>query len=451
MSAGLKRLGVQIGAFMKMTLSAAWLLSSAALSLAGAAENPVLCPGNDAAKPSPRLFAQNTAAKKSSAGRATELKYFDPSEATGSSAAVIVGQNHLAHTAQLLPVDTNGRIIGNKDATLQIERVLDNLQTALTTVGSDFNRLVKINVVVTQQQTVNEVQKAFSRQFNDNKPAVSFVVVEHLSNPDALVAMDAVATTSKVPGKESVTRLTSGKLYRSRNGSAHVAILPGGPKIYLSGQAELGTLGLATRKTLESLRATLKQLDLDETRIVQLKAFMQPMAAVEDVEAEMVRFFDPQPVPPLVFVEWDSTAPIEIELIAAANETDGNTSPDTVDYLTPPGTKASPVYSRVVRINRGNIIYISGLYAAGSLTPESQLREIFSTLEYLADKTGSDMRHLVKATYYAADEESDRKLDELRPKYFNPTRPPAASKARVTGAGMEKTSVTLDMIAVSQK
>ncbi len=440
---------------MKMTFSAAVFIFLAARSPAGAAERPPVGPAIVNPVPAPRLLAQNSAAKiaakKPSTDRATELKFLEPSEATGTSAAVIVGQNHLAHTAQLLPVDATGRIIGKKDAPLQIERVLDNLQTALTAAGSGFNRLVKINVVVTRQETVAEVQKAFSKQFSDTKPAVSFVVVEHLAHPDALVAMDAVATTSKAPGKDGVTRLTSGSLYRSRNGSSHVAILPGGPKVYVSGQAEPGTLGTATRKTLESLRATLKQLNLDEARVVQLKAFMQPMAALEDVETEMIRFFDPQPVPPLVFVEWDATAPIEIELIAAANEADSADAPDTVDYLTPPGLKASPVYTRVVRINRGNTIYISGLYGAGSLTPESQLREIFSTLEYLTEKTGSDLRHLVKATYYVADEESDQKLNDLRPKYYHPARPPAASKARVVGAGMDKTSVTLDMIAVSQK
>lgn len=439
---------------MKTTSFASLLLLGAALPLAWAAEIIEVRPPVSVAAPSLRLLAQNTAAKsaakKSAAGRETIVKYFDSSEATGTSSAVIVGQNHLAHTAQLLPLDAGGQIIGKKDASLQIERVLDNLQTVLTAVGSDFNRLVKVNVVVTRQKTVAEVQKAFAQHFNDSKPAVSFLVVEHLAHPDALVAMDAVATTSKEPGKESVTRITSSALYRSPNGSAHVAILPGGPKVYVSGQAEPGTLGEATRKTLESLRATLKHLDLDESRIVQLKAFLQPMTSVEDVEAEMVRFFDKQAVPPLVFVEWVSPSPIEIELIAAANESDSN-SPDTVEYFTPPGMKASPVYSRVARINRGNTIYISGLYGQGALTPESQLREIFSTLEYLADKTGSDLRHLVKATYYVTDDESSNKLNDLRPKYFDPARPPAASKAKVAGTGMENTSATLDIIAVSRK
>ena len=109
MSAGLKRLDAQTGAFMKMTFPAALFLLIAALSPAGAAERLPERPDKDTTTFSPQLLAQNNAAKssakKSSARGATELKYFDSSEATGSSAAVIVGQNHLAHTAQLLPVN----------------------------------------------------------------------------------------------------------------------------------------------------------------------------------------------------------------------------------------------------------------------------------------------------------------------------------------------------------
>ena len=57
----------------------------------------------------------------------------------------------------------------------------------------------------------------------------------------------------------------------------------------------------------------------------------------------------------------------------------------------------------------------------------------------------------MKATYYVADDDSSNKLNDLRPKYYDPARPPAASKAKVAGSGMENTSVTLDIIAVSRK
>jgi hypothetical protein len=58
---------------------------------------------------------------------------------------------------------------------------------------------------------------------------------------------------------------------------------------------------------------------------------------------------------------------------------------------------------------------------------------------------------LAKATYYVSNSEASGKLNELRPKFYNPQRPPAASKALVKSVGRNEMSVTLDMIAVSDK
>ena len=73
----------------------------------------------------------------------------------------------------------------------------------------------------------------------------------------------------------------------------------------------------------------------------------------------MVAFFGSEAVPPLTLVEWQSKNPIEIELIVAG---DRKPAGDSVEYLTPPGLKTSPVFSRVARVNRGDLIYVSGLY-----------------------------------------------------------------------------------------
>ena len=61
---------------------------------------------------------------------------------------------------------------------------------------------------------------------------------------------------------------------------------------------------------------------------------------------------------------------------------------------------------------------------------------------------GSDLRHLVKATYYVADDNTSRLLNELRPEYLEDGRAPAASKAMVPGTGSDGRTITLDMIAV---
>ena len=78
----------------------------------------------------------------------------------------------------------------------------------------------------------------------------------------------------------------------------------------------------------------------------------------------------------------------------------------------------------------------------------AQVTGIFTDLGRLLGKCGSDLRHLVKATYYVATPEASKALDEFRPRFYDPRRPPAASKAKVAGTGRAGRELTLDMIAV---
>jgi enamine deaminase RidA (YjgF/YER057c/UK114 family) len=225
-----------------------------------------------------------------------------------------------------------------------------------------------------------------------------------------------------------------------------VAILPPGSRIYVAGQAEKGKdLAEATRRTLESLRATLKFLGRDESDVVQLKAFVTPVTDVATVHREMARFFTKAPVPPVAFVEWQSTLPIEIELIAWGGR---DRKGPAVEYLTPPGMTASPIYSRVARTNNTDLVYIAGLQAREAAGGEAEVKEVFESLGTLLPRVGSDFRHLVKATYYVATDEASSKLNELRPRYYDPKRPPSASKAAVAGVGRPGRGLSVDMIAV---
>ena len=188
-----------------------------------------------------------------------------------------------------------------------------------------------------------------------------------------------------------------------------VAVLPAGPRVYVSGQSDPDAdLARATRKTLEGLGATLKYLGLDRSRVVRLKAFMQPMtaAASAEVEREVSAFFGGKDVPPLTLVEWRSSPsqPIEIELVAAGR--DPGAAP--VEYLTPPALKASPVFSRVALVNAGPLIYVSGLYGPSGTTGAAQVEAIFDTLARSSPKPAA-----TSATW-------------PRPPTTSPTTPPAA-------------------------
>jgi enamine deaminase RidA (YjgF/YER057c/UK114 family) len=375
------------------------------------------------------------------------IQYLNPDNATGTSAAAMANKLPLAHTAQLWPLNEKGELVGKGDPAKQTEQVIENIARALTEAGSGLTNLVKMNVYVTGPEVVPAVQETFSRRFNGPvKPAVSFVA-GNLAHPEAQVGMDAIAAAADTSNNVAVRRLRASSL-GGKQLSAHVAVLPPKNAFYVSGQAEAGELPSATRKTLESLQKTLLHFGLKRSTIVQLKAFMRPMSDVSVVENEIVRFFESEPVPPLVFVEWTMTAPIEIELIASAASNPGD-SRQSVTFLTPPGMTASPLYSRVARVNSDKIIFMSGLYGSTPQDAEAQIREVFSSLGQLLKKTGSDFNHLVKATYYVSDESASTKLNQLRPNYYDPKRPPAASKAMVKSVGMTGKSITVDMIAVT--
>jgi enamine deaminase RidA (YjgF/YER057c/UK114 family) len=357
---------------------------------------------------------------------ADPVTYLSEDELTGGSRAAVVGDVPLVHTAQFM-VAADGK---NRSAKEQVELVLEKVLGAIRSADGDAKQIVRLNVGVASLDTAGLVRETVARSFpKEKRPAVTFVVGK-LPAPDSIVAMDAVA-----PGKLTGTavRIVAG-----------AAILPPGRRVYVSGQAEKGDSPAdATRKTLASLRATLKWLELNDKHVVQCKAFLTPMSAAADVIREFNAHFGDNP-PPLVLVEWESTLPIEIELIASAP----GEQTDTVEFLTPPGMTASPIYSRVTRVQSNRFIYTAGLVSSRSGNGEAQVADTFDRLAAILKDAGSDLNHLVKATYYVSTDDASQQLNKLRPRYYDPKRPPAASKARVAGTGVKDRALALDMIAV---
>jgi enamine deaminase RidA (YjgF/YER057c/UK114 family) len=372
---------------------------------------------------------------------ADPVTYLAIDEATGGAVAVIVPNVPLVHTGQFMgapgPDRTNPRT-----AAEQADRVLEAVLVAVEAAGGDTGRLVRLNVGLTTADAAGPVREAIGRRIPaDRRPAVTFVV-GGLPTDGALVAMDAVAPAGPV---ERVRRVGGLRSAVPVGGSAAV-VLPAGRRVYVSGQAEPGgTPAEATRRTLAKLRATLTWLGLTDADVVQCRAFLTPMSAAPDVVKEFDAHFGAGG-PAIAFVEWKSTTPIEIELITAAPGAAAAAGP--VEYLTPPGLAASPIFSRVTRVASDRFIYTAGLAASRPGAGPTQVAGTFDRLRAVLGEAGGDLNHLVKATYYVADEDGGGALNRLRPRYYDPKRPPAASKAMVLGVGVPARSLTIDMIAV---
>lgn len=403
-------------------------------------------------------IASNAAGQAGVAGEVVSLlggrvKLLGASDEQGTSQAVVVDSLPLAYTAQVLPLQPNGTLAAQGSAGGQTAAAIANLDKLLERSGMSLEQVLKLNVYVARESDLASVRRAVATAFHRRmKPAVS-VVVTSLPHPGALVAVDAVAASREdaAPQPNAPPRVTVrgpapglGVL-----GSSALAVMPVGGQIYISGQAEMADdLKAATRKTLESLQATLKHLGRSTADVVQYRAFVKPMSSHQEVYQVFGDVLGKDRLPPLVLVEWESTLPTEIELVAWGGPSDGTRG---VQYVTPPGMIASPLFTAVVRSQRPQTIYIGGLYGTNAASSTAQITEIFETLRRVARAGGSDMKHLLKATYCVSDEGTGQKLNELRPRYFDPARPPAASKVMVRGVGWPGKSISVDMIAAPAK
>ncbi len=338
-----------------------------------------------------------------------------------AKAQAVPAGTQLLHTGQVFP-----SVAGALD-----DQVRDCIK-ALAKMTGGLDQIVRLHGVIAPEVTEADLMKSLQSCFPDDaKRPVLTLVRSSIEKSGRLVGFDAVARA--VDGYQA---------------SGNSAVLPSGGRIDIAGQAEKAdeTLPKATTATLESLERTLEFLGSDRSRIVQLKAFYQPAPDGAMRVRQAVKEFFEGLAPPLVLVEWNMSLPIEIEAVAAI----GPDSQKGLNYRTPPGMTTSPVYSRTAIVQgRFDTIYTSGLFAPEGTPFPDQAKPVFDQLREILDQTGSDMRHLTKATYYVSHPEANKSLDLIRPTLYDPARPPAASKAGVLGVIPGKgQGLVLDMIAV---
>lgn len=368
----------------------------------------------------------------------------------GGAQAIRIEGAALVHTGQSLPTDRSGSINGAQSPGVQVRRALDNLARALESSGSSLDQLIRLNAVTADTRAASALASEIEARFRlDSRPAVTLVEGK-LPVAGALVALDAVAAagiSAETPGE--VTWTVSPSLPGVRGGS-HAAILPDGPRSFVSGRAADGEPELAATDVLVQIDETLEHLEASREQLVQLRCFLRPIEAASLVEGRIVEFYGGR-APPVVFVEWLNRQAIEIEAIVAAAPADEPDDARPIAYLTPPGLTASPVFSRIARVLHPASIYVSTLNGRGSASAEQQIRAMFADLAGILGQAGSDLDHLAKATYYVSDDSTSTALNRIRPEFYDPKSPPAASKASVRGTAVSGRSLAVDMIAVPRE
>ena len=319
--------------------------------------------------------------------------------------------------------------------------MLDGVATALRAAGSDLDRIARLHVYVADDSVTASIDRLLAERFTAAvKPAVT-LVESRIPHAGVLVAMDAVGVTrrSKTVPPE---RIVVTGLAPVPGDGAHVAVQADGAFVIVSGRAAPGAFEAAVRGTMEQLRGDLRRVGLGLGHIVQVKAFLGDIARAADLQRIVASTFQGT-APPQVVTEWrGGSLPVEIELVATAP---GATSAAERLTLVEP---ISARYSRIARVFGGRPIFVSGLTGTSD-DPAAQVREVFEELRRVLAASGSDMRHLAKATYYVSDKAADQEINTVRPSIYDATRPPAASKISVPGTGRPGKRTVIDMIAVT--
>ena len=91
-------------------------------------------------------------------------------------------------------------------------------------------------------------------------------------------------------------------------------------------------------------------------------------------------------------------------------------------------------YSRVAAVRGGRPVFISGLYGPSS-DAVTQVTEMFEQLRGLLEAAGSNLTHLVKATYYVSETAADERINAIRPTLYDPSPPSWTSWSASSSCG----------------
>ena len=110
----------------------------------------------------------------------------------------VVKDGKTAYLAGQVARDKDGKTVGVGDAEAQSEQVFRNIQTALESVGSDLNHILKMTTFMTRRGDFSAYRAARGKFLTDDAalPASTLILCSGLADPDFLIEIEVVATIS---------------------------------------------------------------------------------------------------------------------------------------------------------------------------------------------------------------------------------------------------------------
>ncbi len=112
----------------------------------------------------------------------------------GYTHVVVAPDGRTAYIAGQVAYDSTGQLVGGNDFRAQAERVFQNLERALASIGGSLADVVKTTTFVTDAKHVPLLRDIRLKHLSRSRPpANTLVVVSSLARPEFLIEIEAVA------------------------------------------------------------------------------------------------------------------------------------------------------------------------------------------------------------------------------------------------------------------
>jgi 2-iminobutanoate/2-iminopropanoate deaminase len=109
--------------------------------------------------------------------------------------------NHIAKVGQSISIGGTAGVspltgqLAGPDVYAQTRQILASFQVMLTSVGSDLNHVIHVNVFLKDMHDFEEMNRAYVEMMGDHRPARTVIGVNELPKPGVLLTMNLTAVT----------------------------------------------------------------------------------------------------------------------------------------------------------------------------------------------------------------------------------------------------------------
>jgi 2-iminobutanoate/2-iminopropanoate deaminase len=99
----------------------------------------------------------------------------------------------LLFVSGIVPVDAEGRLVGESDVVEQARQVFRNMDEVLAAAGAAFSDVAKVTVFLTDVDDRARINAVRQEVFGEARPASTLVEINRLAVPGALIEIECVA------------------------------------------------------------------------------------------------------------------------------------------------------------------------------------------------------------------------------------------------------------------